>query len=240
MKGYSENYWAKRAGQYNKINWVKNEDFIDSFLNMLPRNNFETILEVGIGTGAVANKVSEIIGHLTGIDISKEMIAKINHPGITPIVANAHNLPFEDSSFELIYMRNVIHYIDDPAMAFSEIYRCLKPNGCFLFSQVVPPDDSISEEYDWLIGRDIHYPTQGEIIQLFSRYSSTNQGSFILKNQSIMNWLNNTCNDKTQKQNTIDRHRLTSDTYQGLANFKETEHDIFVDIKHLMVLGQKI
>ena len=46
---------------------------------MLPKNNFETILEVGIGTGAVANKVSEIIGHLTGIDISKEMIAKINH-----------------------------------------------------------------------------------------------------------------------------------------------------------------
>ena len=49
MKGYSENYWAKRAGQYNKTNWVKNEDFIDSFLNMLPRTNFETILEVGIG-----------------------------------------------------------------------------------------------------------------------------------------------------------------------------------------------
>ena len=131
MKGYSENYWAKRAGQYNKTNWVKNEDFIDSFLNMLPRTNFETILEVGIGTGAVANKVSEIIGHLTGIDISKEMIAKINHPGMTPIVANAHNLPFEDSSFELIYMRNVIHYIDDPALAFSEIYRCLKKNGYF-------------------------------------------------------------------------------------------------------------
>ena len=240
MKGYSENYWANRAVQYNKISWVKNEDFIDAFLQMLPQKSFDSILEVGIGTGAVANKVSEIIGPLTGIDISKEMIAKINHPGITPIVANAHNLPFEDSSFELIYMRNVIHYIDDPVLAFSEIYRCLKPNGCFLFSQVVPPDDSISEEYDWLIGRDIHYPTQGEIIQLFSKYSSINQGSFILKNQSIMNWLNNTCNDKTQKQNTIDRHRLTSDTYQGLANFKETEHDIFVDIKHLMVLGQKI
>jgi len=79
MEHYDEKYWAKRAGQYNKTNWVKNEDIIDSFLNMLPRNNFETILEVGIGTGVVANKVSEIIGHLTGIDISKEMIAEINH-----------------------------------------------------------------------------------------------------------------------------------------------------------------
>ncbi|MBC8346019.1 MAG: class I SAM-dependent methyltransferase [Candidatus Marinimicrobia bacterium] len=240
MKGYSENYWAKRAGQYNKTNWVKNEDFIDSFLNMLPRNNFETILEVGIGTGAVANKVSERIGPLTGIDISKEMIAKIKHPDITPIVANAHDLPFEDASFELIYMRNVIHYIDDPVLAFSEIYRCLKPNGCFLFSQVVPPEDSISEEYDWLIGRNIHYPTQGEIVQLFSKYLSVDSGHFILKNQSIMNWLNNTCRDESQKQEAIDRHKNTSDSYQKLANFIENDNDILVDIKHFMVFGQKI
>ena len=239
MKNYEEKYWANRSGQYNETSWVKNEDFIDAFLEMLPRKSFDSILEVGIGTGAVANKVSERIGPLTGIDISKEMIAKINHSGITSIVANAHNLPFEDSSFELIYMRNVIHYIDNPALAFSEIYRCLKPNGCFLFSQVVPPDDSISEEYDWLIGRDIHYPTKGEIIQLFSKYSSTNQGSFILKNQSIMNWLNNTCNDKTQKQNIIDRHRRTSNEYKSLANFKETEDDILVNIKHLMMIGTK-
>ncbi|MBT4736102.1 MAG: class I SAM-dependent methyltransferase, partial [Candidatus Marinimicrobia bacterium] len=109
MKGYSEKYWADRAGQYNKTSWVKNEDFIDAYLEMLPRKSFDSILEVGIGTGAVANKVSERIGPLTGIDISKDMIAKIDHPDITPMVANAHNLPFEDASFELIYMRNVIH-----------------------------------------------------------------------------------------------------------------------------------
>jgi len=28
MKGYSENYWAKRAKQYNKTNWVKNKIII--------------------------------------------------------------------------------------------------------------------------------------------------------------------------------------------------------------------
>jgi hypothetical protein len=54
-----------------------------------------------------------------------------------------------------------------------------------------------------------------------------------------MNWLNNTCNDKTQKQNTIDRHRRTSNDYKSLANFKETEDDILVNIKHLMMIGNK-
>ncbi len=240
MKGYSERYWAKRAGHYNQTNWVKNEDFMDAFLGMLPDKSFDSILEVGIGTGAVAEKVSERIGSLTGIDISQEMISKIHHNGITPILGNAHDMPFENESFGLIYMRNVIHYIDDPELAFSEIFRCLKPNGYFLFSQVVPPDDSISEEYDWLVGRNIHYPTQGEIMELFSKFSNIGQDDFILQNQSIMNWLNNTCDDESQIQKIIDRHRRTSTDYKSLANFKETEYDILVNIKHLMVLGQKI
>ena len=240
MKGFSENYWAKRAKQYNKTNWVKNEDFMDTFLGMLPDKKYDPILEVGIGTGAVAEKVCEKIGPLTGVDISKEMISQIDHSEITPILANAHDLPFEDAYFSLILMRNVIHYLDDPKLAFSEIYRCLMPDGYFLFSQVVPPDDSISEEYDWLVGRNIHYPTQGEIVQLFSEYTSVTQDNFSLRNQSIINWLNNTCNDEYQKKHTIERHRQTSDAYKRLANFRETENDMFVDIKHFMILGQKI
>jgi len=240
MKGYSENYWAKRAKQYNKTNWVKNNSFIDAFIGMIPNKHYPNILEVGIGTGAVAEKVSERIGPLTGIDISQEMIDKINHDGITPIVANAHNLPFKDESFELIYMRNVIHYIDDPKKVFSEMYRCLKPGGQFLFSQVVPPDDSISKEYDWLVGRDIHYPTKSEILGLFSSFHSFKQDDFVFEKQSIMNWLSNTCSNESQKINAINRHKRTSDAYKCLANFKETKKDIFVDIKHFMVLAKKI
>ena len=122
MKNYAENYWAQRAGQYNKSSWVQDEDFIDTFLKMLPMQTFNSILEVGIGTGAVAEKVAENIGPLIGIDISKEMISKINHPNITAIVGDVHKLAFDNNTFDLIYMRNVIHYIDNPDLAFSEIY----------------------------------------------------------------------------------------------------------------------
>ena len=239
MKSYSENYWAKRAKQYNKTNWVKNNSFIDAFIGMIPNNHYPNILEVGIGTGAVAEKVSERIGPLTGIDISQEMIHRINHDGITPIVANAHNLPFEDGSFELIYMRNVIHYIDDPKKVFSEIYRCLKPGGQFLFSQVVPPDDSISKEYDWLVGRDIHYPTKSEILGLFSPFHSVKQDDFVLEKQSIMNWLNNTCQSEDEKATIIERHRATSAAYRLLSNYEDVSDDIFVDIRHFMISGKR-
>ena len=240
MKNYEEKYWANRAGQYNKTSWVENEDFIDAFLDILPSKSFDSILEVGIGTGAVANKVSERIGPLTGIDISKEMIAKIENPNISAAVGDAHNLKFENNIFDLIYMRNVIHYIDNPEKAFSEIYRCLKLGGYFLFSQVVPPEDSISEEYDWLVGRNIHYPTQTEIINWMQKFQIIKEKDYILTGQSIMNWLNNTCNEKKEKDEIIIRHIETSELYKTLVNYFVLNDDMFVDIKHFMVLVQKV
>jgi len=239
MEHYEEKYWAKRAGDYNKTEWVKNGEFIDSYLSMLPDQKFETILEVGIGTGAVAEKMVEKLGPLSGIDISSEMISKINNPKITATVGDAHDLKFESNSIELIYMRNVIHYIDYPIKAFSEIYRCLKPGGYFLFSQVVPPESSLSEEYDWLVGRNIHYPTHFEIINWMKDFQIINESEFILGSQSIMNWLKNTCNDEREKEEIIDRHLKTSKRYQSLVNFSTSNNDILVDIKHFMILAVK-
>ena len=161
MKDYEENYWAKRVGQYNKTSWVKNEDFIDAFLGMLPEHTFNSILEVGVGTGVVAEKVAEKIGPLIGVDISKEMISKI------------------------------------------------------------------------------HHPTRAEILQYFSRFSIIGKNSYILKKQSIINWLNNTCNDKTEREKIIIRHRKSSKTYKTLANFVETQNDILVNIIQFIIIGKK-
>ena len=239
MKRYSKKYWAKRAEKYDRINWVKNEEFLDTYLNMLPEKVFKKILEVGIGTGALGKIISDRIGPLIGIDISKEMISNIDHPNIEAILADVKSLPFNSETFDLIYMRNVLHYIDEPEKGFSEIYRCMKSNAYFLFSQVVSPDDSISEEYDWLVGRNIHYPTQTEIIDMFKDFSIIKRLEFLLEKQSITNWLNNTCNDKAKKIEIVQRHRDTSDHYKSLAQYEETSGDIFVNIKHMLVLGQK-
>ena len=239
MKGFSKKYWAKRAEKYDRINWVKNEEFLDTYLNMLPVKVFKKILEVGIGTGALGKIISDRIGPLIGIDISKEMISNIDHPNIEAILADVKSLPFNSETFDLIYMRNVLHYIDEPEKGFSEIYRCMKSNAYFLFSQVVSPDDSISEEYDWLVGRNIHYPTQTEIIDMFKDFSIIKRLEFLLEKQSITNWLNNTCNDKAKKIEIVQRHRDTSDHYKSLAQYEETSGDIFVNIKHMLVLGQK-
>ena len=65
------------------------------------------------------------------------------------------------------------------------------------------------------------------------------QDNYILKKQSIINWLNNTCNDESERQKIIDRHRRTSKTYKSLVNFEESKNDIIVNIKQFIIIGNK-
>jgi len=239
MKNYNKKYWSQRSKGYDKTNWVKNKELIANFLDLLPEKNIDKILEIGIGTGAVAEIVAKNIGPLIGIDISDKMISKISNPKITALVGDAHNLEFKDKEFDLIYMRNVIHYIKDPKQVMSEVFRCLKPSGHFLFSQVIPPDDSVSKEYDWLIGREIHYPTKIEIIDFMNSLKIVKKINYILKSQSINNWINNTCNSDDEKTNIINRHYKTSDNYKKMVNYFVESDDIYVDVKHLMILAKK-
>ena len=54
-----------------------------------------------------------------------------------------------------------------------------------------------------------------------------------------MNWLNNTCSDKAEKQKIINRHRKTSEVYKSLVYYEETENDIMVNISQFIIIGNK-
>ncbi len=45
------------------------------------------------------------------------------------IICDAHNLPFEDSSFDGVVIQAVLEHVVDPNRCVEEIYRVLKPNG---------------------------------------------------------------------------------------------------------------
>ena len=240
MKNYEDNYWAQRSKGYNRTNWVTNSSLMDAYLSMLPTyDGIENVLEVGIGTGVVASRMLKKVVKVEGIDKSEDMVKSITNPQIHAIIGDAHVLPYKDNHFDLIYMRNVLHYLDNPVVAFKEIRRCLKPHGYFLFSQVVPPEDFITEEYDFLIGRNIHYPTQEEITGWMKDLHIKATDHYILSSQSILNWLNNTCNNEKEKEEIINRHHETSDLYKSLVNFSASNNDIFVDVKHFMILAVK-
>ena len=210
---------------------------LNVLLNSLP-NHCQSILDLGIGTGIFANIVSKNGITVYGLDISIDMMKKVSSE-VLRVQGDVNLLPFKSNSIECGIMRNALHYIKDKKQATKEIYDIIRKGGYFLFSQVIPFEDEISSEYDWLIGRNIHYPTMNEIKSLFSIFNIENIAEIVLLSQSVLNWLNNTKKNKKGKEEVLQRHRDTSKRYKSLVNYRENEKDIFVDIKHISMKMKK-
>lgn len=115
-----------------------------------------TVLEVGPGSGrytlAAARRVGEQ-GKLVSIDIEPKMIDRVERlaraesvENIDARVADVYNLPFDDGTFDVIYMIAVIGEIPDPDRAMNEFYRVLSPVGTLAFSELLTdPDYPLAE-----------------------------------------------------------------------------------------------
>lgn len=92
------------------------------------------VLDVGSGDGSAASSLSPYCHSLTCIDTSARMIeaarerlSKFSH--VTARVADVHDLPFAEASFDSVLMFHTLTYAEKPALALSECARVLRPGG---------------------------------------------------------------------------------------------------------------
>jgi len=99
----------------------------------------EDVLDIGCGAGMdtlIAAQMVRPAGSVTGIDMTPEMAAKarrsITEMGldtVTIVDGSAEQLPFSDTSFDVVISNGVIDLIPDKDAVFSEIVRVLRPGG---------------------------------------------------------------------------------------------------------------
>ena len=108
----------------------------------------ETVLDVATGTGLLARDLSPYVSHVTGIDVTPEMIAQARQIAAASGFANltfdegdATSLPYADDSFDLVISRIAIHHFDDPEVELGEMRRVCKPNGRVTIVDITVSDD---------------------------------------------------------------------------------------------------
>lgn len=98
----------------------------------------ETVLEVGVGTGAIAAAVAERGHDVVGIDLGPAMLARAQvRLGTRIALADAHELPVRDGSVGGVLTVWVLHAVAEPARVVGEIARVLRLGGVWC---VVPAD----------------------------------------------------------------------------------------------------
>jgi SAM-dependent methyltransferase len=114
----------------------------------------ERILEVGPGAGHHAVEIAPYLlpeGRLDVLDIQPEMLRateeRARRAGIDNIVATVgdacERLPFEDATFDAVYMSGVLGELPDPPGALAELRRVLNDKGRLLVGEAIPDPDFV-------------------------------------------------------------------------------------------------
>lgn len=147
--------WAGEMG----ARWIAGIDQFESMIApvgtaLMARADFkegERVLDLGCGGGATSLAIAELVGPrggVTGVDISPDLFAKAAERAKT---AGASNATFEcvdaaiyrpDSPFDRMISRFGSMFFPQPVDAFSNLHRCLKPDGRIDLAVWGPPREN--------------------------------------------------------------------------------------------------
>lgn len=93
-------------------------------------------LDVGCGDGSLTIKVANIIGasKVYGVDIDEKALVKASEKGVITFKCDLSkgSLPFNDSSFDIATIFEVIEHLDDPQNVLREVFRVLRKGGVMI------------------------------------------------------------------------------------------------------------
>lgn len=129
------------------------ERFAPVVESVLARSGLEPghhVLDIGTGTGAVAERAAPMVapaGQVVGVDVSAAMLAlaqqRMVARGITNVIfreGRAEELPADDGSFDAALASLSLMYVIDRAAAAREIARVLRPGGRLVGAVWAGPD----------------------------------------------------------------------------------------------------
>lgn len=120
---------ATEQARLKLLNRLTNGPFV-KFLRVQPGMR---VLEVGSGLGILAAEVAAAAEgvEVTGLERSSEQIAAAaSAPRVFYVQGDAHELPFADGSFDLVYCRYLVEHVADPMRVLAEMRRVTRSGGC--------------------------------------------------------------------------------------------------------------
>ena len=119
----------------------------DLIQNISSKSKFVKTIDLGCGTGLSGNGLSEISEHLSGIDISENMISKADELDVydnlyTGDIVEVLNAVQEN--FDLFVALDVLIYVGDIESIFNTVHKYSNPESIFVFSTEIQEENGYS------------------------------------------------------------------------------------------------
>ena len=119
-----------------------------------PLHQDSLVLDAGCGAGHTAMAFAPYVAWVYACDFIGSMLEQVNllarHRGIanvTPQLADIEDLPFLDSSFDIVSTRYSAHHWNHPERALDEIRRVLKDSGILIISDIMASEDYAQDTF---------------------------------------------------------------------------------------------
>ena len=135
----AETYFARHAEQWDTLRSLHSPDepVEAALIKAIGDGPLGALLDVGTGTGRMAELFAPRADHVTALDKSPEMlrIARTrlqDRPAeqIELVQGDFLALPFADASFDTVLFHQVLHYAQEPETVLTEAARVTRPGGC--------------------------------------------------------------------------------------------------------------
>ena len=143
--------WDQMAQPYEREIDRCFESVVDGVVRRAGLRAGDQVLDLGTGTGAVAVRAASLVGargHVTGVDISREMLARARQRAEATGLRNAtfregraEAIPADASSCDALLASLSLMYVIDRPAAAREIARVLRPGGRLVAAVWAGPAD---------------------------------------------------------------------------------------------------
>jgi SAM-dependent methyltransferase len=137
----AERYDETRGGEERAANFAA---------ELAPQLAPGPLLELGVGTGIVAQALGAHGRQPFGVDIAAAMLVRA-HQRLGARIAryDGRSLPFRDAAFAAAYAVWVMHLVEDQEGLLREMARVLRPGGRFVIEPLNYPADDEIERITW-------------------------------------------------------------------------------------------
>lgn len=111
--------------------FARQKNFYIKLFDFFKLSDSGKLLDIGCGNCGIKQYLSKNIQYV-GIDPLSGEFNRYNG-----VKGDSENLPFENESFDMAIMNDILDHVYDPAKAIGESYRILKNNGCLYISNSI-------------------------------------------------------------------------------------------------------
>jgi ubiquinone/menaquinone biosynthesis C-methylase UbiE len=127
-------HFSMIAGIFNKLERFNPSPIL---IDLISLSAYTNLLDIGGGTGRVANVFREKVNSTIVADISHGMLVYAVRKGLQTVCTPAEFLPFPSNSFDRIIIVDALHHVNDQKLTITELGRVLVPGGYLI---LVEPD----------------------------------------------------------------------------------------------------